>query len=284
MSRASAQVFSVSISDTASFLTRLRQISFSSSGVLAHARLGAVELERLIDGEVGLGLQQLQRVVDALAVAHLEAVEHREHRFELAGDHCVVQLVAEALELGDVAGEEVAAPTVQLLLEAVQHQRGHRIVDRRLAIVRALDHVADELADATLALGRGEILGIGCRDRLGDWRLRRAGEQTAHHEQCRQTEQERRAAGAGGLAGRFGQGRLIHWFTSSSGGPTTHRYRYTDFGACRLVPEFALPTDLWARLETPRAPIKYAAGAAPGGGSAPRSAGCWSQLCVRSQS
>jgi len=59
----------------------------------------------------------LQGVADALAVADLEAVEHREHRLELPGDDGVVQLVAEVLELGDVAGEEVAAPAVQLLDE-----------------------------------------------------------------------------------------------------------------------------------------------------------------------
>ena len=127
-------------------------------GRLGPRRLLAVELERLVDGVVRLRLQQLQGVADALAVADLEAVEHREHRLELPGDDGVVQLVAEVLELGDVAGEEVAAPAVQLLDEAVQHQRGNRIVDRRLAVVRALDDVADELADAALALGRREVL------------------------------------------------------------------------------------------------------------------------------
>ena len=145
-----------------------------------------------------------ERVVDALAVALLEAVEDREHRLELPGDDGVVQLIAEVLELGDVAGEEVAAPAVELLDEAVQHQRGDRIVDRRLAVVRALDDVADELADAALALGRREVLRIRSRDSFGDWRLRRTGEQTADHQQGRQAEQQRRAAGAGGLAGRFG--------------------------------------------------------------------------------
>jgi hypothetical protein len=44
-------------------------------GGLGPRRLGAVELERLVDGEIGLGLQQLQRVRDALAVADLEAIE-----------------------------------------------------------------------------------------------------------------------------------------------------------------------------------------------------------------
>ena len=192
-------------------------------------RLGAVELERLVDREVGLRLQQLQRVRDALAVAKLEAVEDREHGLELAGDDGVVELIAEALEVRDVAREEVAARAVQLLDEAIQHQRGHGIVDRRLAIVRALDHVADELADATLALGGGKILRVGSRDCLGDRRLRRAGEQAADDHECRQAEQQRCAAGAGRLAG-FGQGRLmgrlIHCFTSSSGKPAAPIYRF----------------------------------------------------------
>jgi hypothetical protein len=96
----------VSISDTASFLTRLRQISFSSSGVLAHGALARSNSNDSSTLKVGLGLQQLQRVADALAVADLEAVEDREHRLELAGDHCVVELIAEALELGDVAGRK----------------------------------------------------------------------------------------------------------------------------------------------------------------------------------
>ena len=171
-------------------------------GRLGPRRLGAVELERLVDGEIRLGLQQLQRVRDALAVAHLEAIEDREHRLELPGDDGVVELVAEALELGDVAGEEVAAPAVELLDEAVQHQRGDRIVDRRLAVVRALDDVADQLADAALALGRREVLRIGGRDRLGDRRLRRTGEQTADHQQCRQAEQAASRGGSGRAGGR----------------------------------------------------------------------------------
>ena len=70
------------------------------------------------------------RVGDALAVANLEAVEDREHRLELTADDCVVELVAEALEVGDVAGEEVAARAVELFDEAVQYQRGYGIVDR----------------------------------------------------------------------------------------------------------------------------------------------------------
>jgi hypothetical protein len=78
-------------------------------GALGPRRLGAIELERFLDGEIRLGLQQLLRVVDALAVADLEAVEHREHRLELTGDDGIVQLVTVVLELGDVAGEEVAA-------------------------------------------------------------------------------------------------------------------------------------------------------------------------------
>ena len=56
----------------------------------------------------------------------------------------VVELVAVLLEFLDVARQEVAAVAVERLDVAVEHQRGHRVVDRGLPVVGALEHAADE--------------------------------------------------------------------------------------------------------------------------------------------
>jgi len=83
----------------------------------------------------------------------LKAIEDGEDRLELPGYDSVIELISVAFKVGDVAGGEITACAVQLLDETVQHQRGHRIVDGRLAIVGAFDDVADELTDASLPFG-----------------------------------------------------------------------------------------------------------------------------------
>src|SRR5690606_32300253 len=138
---------------------------------------------------------------DAFAIAALEAIEDGEYRFKLAGYDGVVELVTIAFEFGDVAREEVTSATVELFDEAVQNQRGNRIVDRRLAIVRAFDDVADQLADSALAFSGAEVLrGAGRLNRrngIGNRRLGSAGEQSARQQQCRQAEEQRETARCG---------------------------------------------------------------------------------------
>src|SRR5690606_22704219 len=120
--------------------------------------LGAIELEVLVDREVRLRLEQLEGVGNTLAVALLEAIEYGEHRLEPSFYDRIIELITKAFELSDVAGKEVAARCVELLEVAIEHKRRDRIVDRRLAIMRTLDHIADELADAPMALRRSELL------------------------------------------------------------------------------------------------------------------------------
>ena len=95
----------------------------------------AVELESLLDGEVGLALECLHRKGHALAVTLLEAVVDRERRVEPALGDRVVELVAVALEFVDVGLQEVAAVAVERLHVAVEDDRRDRVVDRRLPVM-----------------------------------------------------------------------------------------------------------------------------------------------------
>ena len=162
----------------------------------------------------GSRLEQVEGVGHALAIALLEAIEDGEHGLELAGDDRVVELILVALEFGDVACKKVAARPVELFDEPIEHQGRHGVIDRRLPIVGAFDDVADQLADAPLALGRGEVLSGRGRDGLRDGRLSRAGEEATHEDQRGQTE-EKRESPARGCGGGFVRGRLIHCFSSS---------------------------------------------------------------------
>ena len=135
--------------------------------VLRPGRLAPVELETLVEREIGFLLQHGERVLHPLAAAQLEAVEDREGRLQPSAADRVVQLIAVALELGDVGGEEIAPRPVQRLEVAVEHQRGDGIVDRRLAVVRALEHAAHEPGDPRVAIGGREIRRRGAGGRGG---------------------------------------------------------------------------------------------------------------------
>src|SRR5690606_40396062 len=69
--------------------------------------LGAIEEKLLVDREIRLRLEQLERVAHALACALPEKVEDLEDRLELAGLHAIVELVPVAAEARDVAREEI---------------------------------------------------------------------------------------------------------------------------------------------------------------------------------
>mgnify|MGYP007107706072 CR=1 FL=1 len=99
-----------------------------------------------------------------------------------------IWMIAESFEFGDVAREEVAARRIELLEEPIEHERGNRIVDRGLPIVRALDDVAHELAHAAMALRRRQILRARRSDRSRDGRLRRTREESAHDQKRGQAE------------------------------------------------------------------------------------------------
>ena len=209
MSRVSAQVLSVSISDNASFLTRLRQSSSSSSARSAHGACSRSNSKPRRTLEVGFGLEHLERIRHALAIALLEAIEDRERGLELAGRDRVVEFVAVLLELRDVAGQEVAAHAVERFEIAIEHQGRHRIVDRRLPVMGALEHRADEARDLGLTFGRAKI-GRGRRVRRGRRRLGRAEQQRADREHHRGQH-----GGAGSLpaAGGWRDGvGLGRWF------------------------------------------------------------------------
>ena len=124
----------------------------------------AVEIEGLVQREVGLLLQGLECKGHALAVAGLEAVVDGERGVELAGGNRVVELVAVALEFRDVAREEITPVTVERLDVSVEHQRGNRVVDRRLPVVGALEHTADQPRNLGLAFGLPQVGRRGARD------------------------------------------------------------------------------------------------------------------------
>jgi hypothetical protein len=201
---------SVSISDTASFLTRLRQISSSSPLVAALGLLRRTHPPRLPDREVGLGLQDLERVVHALPVAFPEPVEYLERGIQAALRDRVVHPVAIAVEFRDVTGQEVTAVAVQRLDVPVEYQRRDGVVDRRLPIVGALEDAAHEPRDPGFAIGRREA-GAG----RGRRRVCRAEQQRAGRNHC---GCERRGAAATPLAGArrrlFPITCLIHFLTS----------------------------------------------------------------------
>ena len=129
--------------------------------VLRPRRLAPVELEALVEREVGLLVEHGERELHALPAALLVAVEDLEGRLELAFEDRVVEFVAVALEFLDVGGGEVAAQAVERLEVAVEHQGRHGVVHGRLAVVRALEHAAHEPGDPRVPFGGREVDGGG---------------------------------------------------------------------------------------------------------------------------
>ena len=114
----------------------------------------AVELVGLLHREVGLLLEQRERMLHPLAVALLVAREHGVGGLAVAGADHVVEAHAPLVELGDVAGEEVGALAVHRLEELVHHARRHRIVDADATVVRVLQDAADLPRDHPFAVAR----------------------------------------------------------------------------------------------------------------------------------
>ncbi len=92
-------------------------------------------------------------MLDALAVALLEAGEDRVRRLDIAGADHVVELELVGLELGDVARQEVAALAVEEIQVAVEHLLRHLLVDRGAAVVRFLQDAADLAGGGFLVVG-----------------------------------------------------------------------------------------------------------------------------------
>ncbi len=133
-------------------------------GVRRPGFLFAVEIERLVDVEVRLLVQQLDGIGHALAAALLVAAEDHERRLDVAGLDGIVEFVAVALELGDVAGVEIAAAAVDGVQIAVEDQAGEMIVERRPAVVLVGDDVGDPARDVVLLLGGRECRGVPAGD------------------------------------------------------------------------------------------------------------------------
>ena len=119
-------------------------------------RLAAVELEGLVQRPVRLGAKQRDRMVDALAVALLEAGEDHVGRIHRAGADHVVELEAVGVELVDVALQEVAALAVEELQVALVDDLGHLVIEGGAAVVLLLEDAADLARGGTLLVGRGD--------------------------------------------------------------------------------------------------------------------------------
>ena len=144
---------------------------------LVHARLvgdpvglAAVELEGLVQRPVRLGVEQRDRMVDALAVALLEAREDQVGRIHLAGADHVVELEPVGAELVDVALQEVALLAVQELQVTLVDDLGHLVIEGGAAVVLLLEDAADLARGGALLVGRGDRpggQGGGARRDLG---------------------------------------------------------------------------------------------------------------------
>ena len=85
MSAASGQLLPASISDSASFFTRLRHSSFISAVLVRPGRLFALELEGLVErSSPAPWSSSADRILHALAIALLEAREDHIRGLDLA--------------------------------------------------------------------------------------------------------------------------------------------------------------------------------------------------------
>ena len=125
------------ISDSASFFTRLRHSSFISAALAGHGSFSRSKSKVSSTSKSGFLLSNVDGVRHALAVALLEAREDHEGRLDVAGLDRIVELVAIALEVGDVARKEVASAAVDGVEVAVENQTRQMIVERRAAVVLA---------------------------------------------------------------------------------------------------------------------------------------------------
>src|SRR5690606_24238718 len=106
-------------------------------------QLGAIEAKLLVDREIRLRLEQLERIAHALSGALPEKVEDLEDRLELAGLHAIVELVAVAAEARDVAREEIHPAAVEGVEVAVEDRGGVVVVEVGTREVKFFDELGD---------------------------------------------------------------------------------------------------------------------------------------------
>ena len=153
----------------------------------------------LAQGEVGLGAEQRERMLDAFAVALLVAREHRVGGFDVTGADHVVEAHAQRRELFDVAFKEVGPLPIHALEEFVHDPGREGIVDADAAVVRVLQQRPDLARDHPLAIAR--------RDRPGRQR-RGAGGQAGGSPGDRDERDEGDGADEQGGTGRIGHAVL----------------------------------------------------------------------------
>ena len=83
--------------------------------------LGAIELKALLHRPVGFVGQQVQGILDALAVALLVARENQKGRFDFAGVDDVVEALAIGCQFRNIGGGEVTALAIERIEKTVEH-------------------------------------------------------------------------------------------------------------------------------------------------------------------
>ncbi len=160
-------------------------------GVLAVHQKGFLLREvELVDALVQLTQGEVQTRFDAVQVTLVDG----ERRLQVAAFEEVVELCLPLVELSDIAGQEVAARRVQQLEVAVVDDHRASVVQRRLAVVMALEQLDDVKAGNHLIAIRLKIVpAIGC-ERIGRHRREAetnekseggAGEQMLHADSTR---------------------------------------------------------------------------------------------------
>ncbi len=109
----------------------------------------------------GFLLSKIDGVGHALAAALLIAAEDHECRLDVAGLDGIVELVAIALELRNIAGVEIAPAAVDGIEIAVEDQAREMIVERRAAIVFMGDDVGHAPRHVIFLLGGRKHRGSG---------------------------------------------------------------------------------------------------------------------------
>ena len=117
-------------------------------------RLLAIKFKTLVRRPVGFGIQQFDGIMHPFAIAHLHTGEHRIGRVDIAGADHVVELQPLRLELGNVAGQKVAALTIECIEVAREHLRRKIVVDLGAPIMLSLQLSADAPRNHALSFAR----------------------------------------------------------------------------------------------------------------------------------
>ncbi len=111
-------------------------------GARRPGRLLAIEFEGFVQRPVRLLVELRDRVLDALAIALLEAREDGEGRIDVAAADHVVEAQLVLLEIGDVGGEQAGVLAVDAF-EVTRVDDGRElVVELGLAVVHAFEHGA----------------------------------------------------------------------------------------------------------------------------------------------